>query len=328
MKHINRLDILQALDKREALDQNHKQELYQLELGHIGEERIMKWVKEYGEPHWTVMQNIWLSHYGTFECDVILFTDQKIYLFEIKNYSKKFDLKNGQCYLGGKKIGHNPISQAQKVFVNFQQLMRNSYYQIPIETAVVFAGEHCEVCVHDEIQDIKILQLNQVRDYIWKIATDEKLYYGDPIDVHRVQRILEKNKGENYYLPNPISPEMENRIRKGIMCNQCGNFDIDPSKAIISCSRCLMREPRENAIVRTICEYGVIHFEKDLETIKLVNFFNGQVSRNNLYYYLDKHFEKIGRTRTIVFRNLTMPFSDCYKNLCLEQSHCLMVKDY
>ena len=328
MQTINRLDILQALNKREALDRNQKQELYQLELGQIGEDRIVKWIHEYGEPHWTIMQNTWLSHYGTFECDIILFTAHKIYLLEIKNYSKRFELRNGQCYLGGEMIGHNPISQAQKVFVNFRQLLGNSFYQVPIETAVIFAGEHCEVSIHDEIQDVKILQLNQVRDYLWKIAADERLYYGDPIDVGRVQQILETNKGENYYLPKPISREMEARIRKGVMCSHCGHFDIDASRAIITCGRCRMQEPRENAIVRTICEYGVIHFDKDLETSRIVEFFNGQVSRNNIYYYLDKHFEEIGRSRTILFKNIKRPFSGCYKDFHFVKKRTLLVPDY
>lgn len=328
MQTINRLDILQALNKREALDRNQKQELYQLELGQIGEDRIVKWIHEYGEPHWTIMQNTWLSHYGTFECDIILFTAHKIYLLEIKNYSKRFELRNGQCYLGGEMIGHNPISQAQKVFVNFRQLLGNSFYQVPIETAVIFAGEHCEVSIHDEIQDVKILQLNQVRDYLWKIAADERLYYGDPIDVGRVQQILETNKGENYYLPKPISREMEARIRKGVMCSHCGHFDIDASKAIITCDRCRMREPRENAIVRTICEYGVIHFDKDLETSRIVEFFNGQVSRNNIYYYLDKHFEEIGRSRTILFKNIKRSFSGSYKDFHFVKKRTLLVPDY
>ena len=328
MQTINQLDILRALDKREALDRNQKQELYQLELGQIGEDRIMKWIHEYGELHWTVMQNVWLSHYGTFECDIILFTAHKMYLFEIKNYSKQFELRNGQCFLGGEKIGHNPSSQAQKVFVNFQQLLSNSFHQVPIETAVIFAGEHCEVRIHDEIQDVKILQLNQVRDYVWKIAADERLYYGDPIDVGRVQLILEKNKGKNYYLPKPISPEMAARIRKGVMCSHCGNFDIDATKAIITCARCGMNEPRENAIVRTICEYGVIHFDKDLETSRIVEFFNDQVSRNNIYYYLDKHFEQIGKSRTILFKNIVRPFSDSYKDFSFVKKRTLLVLDY
>lgn len=328
MQQINKRDILQELNKRDALNSNQQRELYQLELGQIGEERILKWVQEYGEAHWTIMQNVWLSHYGTFECDFILFTDHKIYLFEIKNYSRKFELRNGQCYLGGEKIGHNPISQGQKVFVNFETVMRQSYYQVPLETAVIFAGEHCEVRIHDKIQDVKVLQLNQVREYIWKIAAEEKFYHGDSIDVPRIQHILEKNRGENYYLPKPISAETESRIRKGVMCSNCGSFDINPSKAIISCPHCRTREPRENAIVRTICEYGVINFDKDLDIAQLFDFFEGTYSRETLRKYINKHFRLKSNYKRRWYVNDTVPFKDMLPILNLPIKQLQIYTDY
>ena len=328
MRQINKLDILRELDKREALDSNQQRELYQLELGERGEKQIMKWIQEYGEPHWTVMQNIWLSHYGSFECDFILLTNHKIYLFEIKNYSRKFEHINGQCYLGGKKIGHNPISQAQKVFVNFENLMRQSYYQVPIESAILFVGEHCEVCIHDEIQDVKILQLNQVREYLWEIAAEEKFYHGDSIDVSRIQHILDKNRGENYYLPKPISSEIKSRIRKGVMCSNCGRFDLDLSKAIISCPHCRIREPRENAIVRTICEYGVIHFDKDLDITKIVDFFDGSYSNVTVRKYIVKHFTLKGNCKRRWYINDTIPFKEMLPILKLAVKQLQTYTDY
>lgn len=328
MRQINKLDILRELDKREALDSNQQRELYQLELGKIGEERIMKWLQEYGEPHWTIRQNIWLSHYGTFECDFILFTTYKIYLFEIKNYSRKFELRNGQCYLGGKKIGHNPISQAQKVFVNFENLMHQSHYQVPIETAVLFVGEHCEVCIHDEIQDVKVLQLNQVREYLWEIAAEEKCYYGDPVDVSRIQHILDKNRGENYYLPKINSFATESRIRKGVMCSNCGSFDIDLSKSLVSCLHCRIREPRENTIIRTICEYGVINFDKDLDIVKVINFFDGAYSKETLRKYMNKHFRLKSNYKRRWYINDTVPFKDMLPALNLSIKQLQTFKDY
>ena len=36
-----------------------------------------------------------------------------------------------------------------------------------------------------------------------------------------------------------------------------------------------MYEPREEAIVRTICEYGVINNEQNLTTSELTKFFGG-----------------------------------------------------
>lgn len=328
MGEITKLEILRELDKRGALDSKQQRELYQLELGSTGEERVLKWVQQYGESHWEILQNVWLSYFGTFECDVILFTKHKIYLFEIKNYSKQFKLRNGQCYLGGERVSHNPVSQAQKVFVNFENLMRNSNCFVPIETALIFVGEHCEVSVHDAIQDVTILQLNQVRDYLKKIAEEEKYCTSNLLDIQRVRYILEKNKGENYYLPTPLPCEMEARIRKGILCSRCGSFELDSSKLIITCPQCLTQEPRENIMIRTICEYGVIHFDKDLETSKVVEFFDRSYSDETIRKYMRKHFELQAGFRGKRYINNTLPFKKMLPLLNLETKQLQIYTDY
>ena len=64
-----------------------------------------------------------------------------------------------------------------------------------------------------------------------------------------------------------------------------------------------MSEPRENAIVRTICEYGVIHFDKDLAITDILDFFNRDYSRGTIVKYLDKYFTQISTGRHIKYAN-------------------------
>lgn len=297
-----RLELYTELNKRNALLEDTKDEFTRLKSGLDGEQTILDYIKQYGEPHWKVLQNIWLDHYGKFEVDCMLVTRKQIYLFEVKNYTGHYVFQNSQCSCNGQKIGHNAINQAQKSYINFQDFLRQNQLNIPVTGALVFTGIDCEITVHDEVDDLKIVNRNQLRNFIWQIRNNERNYTKSRIDIDYIQQILEDYEINDPFLPAPISDETSSLLERGIRCSQCNSFEVDTSKSYVSC-KCGMHEPRENAIVRTICEYGVIHFEKDLVTTDITDFFNGAYSRLTITKYLARHFERIGYGRGTKYRN-------------------------
>ena len=296
------LELYTELNKRDALSIDNKEELVRLKSGLEGEQTILNYIKKYGEPHWKVFQNVWLDYYGKFEVDCMLVTRKQIYLFEVKNYTGHYVFRNSQCSCNGQKIGHNAINQAQKSYISFQNFLRQNQFNVPITGALIFTGIDCEVTVNDEVDDLKIVTRNQLRNFIWQIRNNERNYTRERVDTDHLIQILENYEINNPFLPEPISDETESLLQKGIKCSQCNSFEVDTSKSYISC-RCGMHEPRENAIVRTICEYGVIHFDKDLVTTNIVNFFNGDYSRLTITKYLARHFVRIGKGRGSKYKN-------------------------
>lgn len=307
-EHPIKLEILRELNKRDALNEDLLSEWQRLESGFAGEQKVLNFIQEFGEEHWAVIKNVWLDYYGKFECDLLLITNTKVHPLEIKNYTGKFEFQNNQCLINGKKISHNAITQAQKTATNLEQIFQNSNHNLTVQGALIFIGQHNEVLVHDKVDTIEIIRPNQLRNYIWELVKEEKNYYGPSIDTESVIEQLERFEADNPFMGHEISDEIKGRACKGICCSHCGNFQIDTTKAYISCP-CGMYEPRENAIVRTICEYGVIHSDKDLRTTNLLGFFGGDISRRTLQKYLNKHFTKTGGGRGSRFLNFKLPFN-------------------
>ena len=110
------LDLLREMTKRGALDNTAEwqEEFARLEKGVQGEQDALAFLQKFGEPHWTVLQNVWLNYYGEFEVDIMVFTRSGIYTFEVKNYSGLLEYETHQCKLNGRIIGQNPFSQTQK----------------------------------------------------------------------------------------------------------------------------------------------------------------------------------------------------------------------
>lgn len=69
-----------------------------------------------------------------------------------------------------------------------------------------------------------------------------------------------------------------------------------------------MYESREEAIIRTICEYGVLNFDKALTTGKLLDFLNNQISRTNLLKVLKENFEMVYNSKYTYYLNKKLPY--------------------
>lgn len=295
-----KLETLREINKRGGLEHHkpYKDRLYRLEKGHEGEERLVNYLKKYGAPHWTALRNIWLEHYGEFECDLLLLTRLGPLAFEIKNYSGKLELKNNQCLLNGKAISHNPFSQAQKVRTNLSEIL-----QMPtLQGVLTFTGKHNPIQMHDPISGIDVRMLNELKHYIWQIAQQERQLRAYPIDtsplLHKLAPYEIGKPSKEIDLPG----EIKTRVRGGIHCCHCDHFNLKMNKSYIICA-CGMHEPREEAIVRTICEYSVIYPERELTTQALTDFFSGEVSKSTVFRHLTKHFKQTGVYRSAKFIN-------------------------
>ena len=204
-------------------------------------------------------------------------------------------------------------------------MIQQKFPRMKVQGTLLFVGEHNTVEVQNQVHDIQIVMRNQIRHHIWKISSDERNLQGPGLNVEACVQWLEQFETENPFGPEPVSPDISAKLRKGVCCSYCGSFNVETNKSYITCP-CGMYEPRENAIVRTICEYGVIHFDKELNTTELLDFFGGDISRSNLTLYLNKYFVKTGKSRSSKFMNMRRPISIITNYFRLEQSRYLKIQ--
>lgn len=317
---ISRMDVLTELNKRGALKRDHeiRNEFIRLEKGQLGEQTLLECIKKLGKDHWIVLRNVWLNHFGKFECDLILVTNAGIYIFEVKNYSGRFELSKSQCSLNGEVIGQNPITQTQKITNNLRALLKDFYPRPNIRGILTFASVNNKVIFHDEISGVSAIDRTEINDCLWKIAQEDYNYRGNAVKVQPILDFLEEFEVENPYQPNEKLLELSKDAKKGIHCCHCGNFEIETNKSYVTCS-CGMHEPREESIIRTICEFGVLNFDKDFTTSALTDFFDGDVSRRSILRCLNKYFKKIGENRSTRYKNVGS-FEKNYTDFKLESS--------
>lgn len=309
-----RLDLLRELNKRGALidHEDLRKQLEWLERGFEGEQILLEYLEKHGENHWVILKNVWVKYYDLFECDLILITHYGIYIFEVKNYSGTFELKNNVGTINGNESSKHPITQGQNLVINLNKILQKSSNQLYVSGVVTFVGADNIVNIYDELTNIDVVRRNELRNYIWKIGNEERYSNGYPIDMEQILKAIDQ-----YEVPPPHPPEKDipaevfQNVRGGICCCYCGNFDLKTTTRYIYCE-CGMIEPREEAIVRTICEYEVINYKQNLKTAELTHFFNGDISRSTVLRYLNTYFLKIGVLKNTEFINRILPFVQIY----------------
>lgn len=287
-----------------------KKELYRLEMGHLGEEKLVEYLRMFGHKHWAILRNIWLSDGRTFECDIILITSACVYIFEVKNYRGQFHYKNASSTLNGMKLDYDYIQQARKSILKMKKILNKLPIQIPVKGALVFIGEHNQVRIESPVEDIDILTLTNLYSTIQEIILEEKRNYSGRVNARQILQHLETYEVSSPFLPEPLSDIAIQELKSGIYCDACGNFDLQFNRDYTICPSC-MKEPRHESIVRMALEYGALTYDRNFSTVEVERFIHNQASRKLIRKTFEKHMDYVPRSNASYVRNNTPLYYKC-----------------
>lgn len=289
-------------DERGLLTEKEKVNLTRGEMGETGENRVCDFIQSEARPGWTLIRNMWLSDDGPFECDIVLITNQAVHTFEVKHYTGRFTYENGICKIGKIKMTHDCIQQARKSFLKLQKICKKFNYHMPVNGNIVFSSPKNKVVINSPVEDISVFEMSDLYEYLQNIKRTEDMQPQAPIDTQRLIGVLENYEIENLYQPAPYSAEQIAGARKGVCCGLCRRFDVEHSKHYVRC-KCGFHESREEAIVRSACEYGALTYGRNFSTGDIWEFIGGQASLVYIRKILSKHLKYSYKNKHSYFYN-------------------------
>src|SRR5699024_1817713 len=216
-KQPTELDFYQAADRRHLLRTDEEAyKLRRLITGGAGEKTVADYLKQYGKSHWLGIPNLWMNYFGSVECDFLLITRYKIYVFEIKNYKGEFVYKDGFVKINNTQKNFNPIHQTRRNYRNVQEIVSEINPNIQVEGATIFTGINNAVFMESEATDIKIILRIYSKWYIDQIIKEEQ---GNRRLITNQDARLEKvisYQIEYSFLPEPIAKEKMTTAKQGI----------------------------------------------------------------------------------------------------------------
>lgn len=261
---------MQSLSIRGSLSRKDENYYNHLVKGFEGECTFDEWVEDSLKEHILLGDLIFKVNGTIFQLDSLVITNQKLYLYEVKNYEGEFqmDMTSLKRYQAGPEL-LNPLIQLQRSTILFKQLMDQMNIKIPIESYVIFINKN--FTLYQSEPHPQILVCSQLERHFESIK--DTTYPLSEKCLSLSKSIMKKQLDESPYQDLP-DYSIEN-LSKGIYCSECFNFIEELTGRLCVCSHCGYRETAYDNTYRHIVEFTRLFPEKQLTTQIIYKWCNG-----------------------------------------------------
>lgn len=274
------------VEDRVTLDDLDAMNLKRLHQGYDGEFAFFEMIKDY--EGCIILWDISLETPGRAQFDFIVITDDRIYHFDVKNFSGKYTYRDGNFISSKQYVSSDVISRLNRG----HQVMHQFLAQVNVNTffysRVVFINETFQLKGFDGSDLVLFAEdLYKVKDYL----SSRKLISQEMIDL--AHDIVYHHKPKNYF--ERIHYYSIEEMRKGVRCPKCRRIGMKHRKFSnkMECS-CGYKESNIDVVHRT---YDMlINFGEQRVTATMIVEWTGLEVRCVQKIML-KYYKRVGKAR-------------------------------
>ncbi|GBG95037.1 hypothetical protein LFYK43_14960 [Ligilactobacillus salitolerans] len=294
----NEFQYLEVLNERSKLTVRERDALNACQKGYSGEvylDQALQLVTQGAESFWDDLN---LNYLGQrIQIDKLLQICSTLYLIDVKNYHGHYTYRDRTWYCNGKPTTHNIFNQIDRAHDVLARILFEQHVNLQIVKVLVFLDSTATIDVGEQT-GIVTKYLWDFCDWIQKIYREQA---GLPRPIGEWQKVLRPYVVEPYRQAEDFSVDPQRRLRQGIVCPKCFGNQWNDNRYFYACQRCGFCQTKEEAYVRTICDYGTFYFKKDLYKRDLEIFLGPGCNNRYLKMVLNKHFDIVQHRSTESF---------------------------
>ncbi|PRY74534.1 nuclease-related domain-containing protein [Alkalibacterium olivapovliticus] len=250
--------ILESLNFRKILSSSEKTQFENQVKGFNGEKQFDNELKR-ACIDGLVINDLLLKASDTYyQIDSLLITTDRIYLYEIKNYSGTFHFRDGNLYSESGHIIQSHSAQADRKKAYLHNLLLKYGNQKTISTYVVYINP--DFYIYSLPKMDSVIFSGQLANHFKDIKNNAPFLSESSFKM--ADKLVSLH--DDCYRPSNL-PEYEfTQLKKGILCPDCFSFDFTASRQFRICSNCGCREKTSEAILRSVEEYRLLFPEKQI----------------------------------------------------------------
>ncbi|WP_414055863.1 nuclease-related domain-containing protein [Macrococcus equi] len=277
--------LLDAED-RVTLDDLDMMNLKRLHQGYSGELVFYEMIKDF--EGCIVLWDISLETPGRAQFDFIVITDERIYHFDVKNFSGKYTYKDGNFISEKQYVSSDVLSRLNRGHKVMQQFLAQVNVDFPFHSRVVFINETFQLKGFEASDSVIFADdLYKICDYLGskKVITQEM------IDL--AQDIIYHHKPKNYF--ERIHYYSIEEMQKGVRCPKCRRIGMQQRKRMryMLCP-CGYKESNMDIVHRT---YDILeNFGAEKITATMIADWTGLEVRC-VQKMMFKHYQRVGKAK-------------------------------
>lgn len=276
-----------ALTKRGILNQQEQLKMKMAERGYEGECLYDEIFNSVGHDNVYVFRDVYLKiENSSAQYDSIIISDSGAVVNEIKNYAGDYRYENGQWFNGSRRLSDDGITQVTRSANKLVNLGSISGLPFAATGKVIFPNDDFRLITDDDKVWGKIVIRSGLKKYLRGFRYENAGSRADSI-----VNLIDNNIAENTYLTMRVDMD---RLRKGIYCGSCGDFNLIKARYHRQCAGCGTKESNETHLLRMLSDYKYLFYGEGMTKRSLMTLvedeFHPEVLRRALtkYCYIDR----------------------------------------
>src|SRR5690625_3561318 len=214
------LQLFTFLNTRKILSPKEEQTYHYLQKGYIGERNFFNFLNENLPENKLLLNSLRLrSDNSEFQLDSLLFWQNSIYLFEVKNFEGDFFVQGKNWYVAttGKEI-NNPLIQLARSESLLRQLIHQLGFNFTVKSNVVFINP--EFALFQAPLNLPIILPAQMNRFFKKV---NRISFTETKTHRKLATQLIESQIETLFYDR-LPKYSYDQLKKGIVCKTCSTF--------------------------------------------------------------------------------------------------------
>lgn len=235
---------------------------------------------------------------NTAQLDKLFCINHTLFIVDMKYYRGHYVYEKDTWKAGQTILSHNIFEQLRRAVRIVEAILYEANIELVVEGVLVFMNPESTIEIIDKVKEKHFLYEDTPKWFLDLRRSMNRTTHTN------WTKIIKNFSIASYKTKQTCSQEQFAKMTKGIMCCQCGDFQLKMKKTIFICSCCGQIEVKETAYVRSICEYGLLLHDKTISKRGVREFLGEEKPDGYLRRILRKHF---------IIENKTNKFSN-YEN--------------
>lgn len=277
-----------------------------------GESEFARWLENYGDFGDCVMHNLYLEDESLCQIDCMYITEDRIYVFEIKNHRGDIEIHDHKILINGESKHNHPFDQVRRARNIAQNIAAKIDPRLEVVSVLIYINEHANVNyvgsyrAEDNTSDNflipQIVTRCQLRNYIWTLCrkTEFSRYNTDRIESIK-QQIMNYSSPKQYFNITFGNLQLD-QIQGNLLCPNCKSPNLTISHKTGECRSCGRSYKKLELLIFAINVYWWVYKKEIFTPKEIYEFINGKLSYKYICKIVPKYYNLHGDAKRKHYR--------------------------
>lgn len=289
------LRFLNALHARKELSSGQLHHLQSMKKGADGEIRWTTLLNELPDDI-PILYDLNLEINQTvFQIDALCILQNKMVIFEIKNYRGNYSIVDNQWFSPTKKEMKDPLLQIKRNETLIHQFLKKHQLPIPFDYHLIFV--HPEFVLYGATPNQNVIFPGQIPAFLDTFKNQTI----SPTGLHTkvIDTLLTNHKSKLTML---VKPEYHyEELAKGVFCSGCCGRMMRISKKSFKCPHCSQIIVLKKVVLEMIKQYKLLFPQRKIKKSTIYDWCGKEISGDSILRVLQQNYTEKGKSRGVYY---------------------------